>query len=109
MNWIVALLQKEARQRRFNPGDRVRYLTTPRKGTGTTVLMPNFGRGTVVDYDRSSNRYRVKSYGEDSQQENVHPRNLLADDLTPYMPRNREVSETPNTEALNNTDQQMLI
>jgi len=79
MNWLVNILQKEARYRRFNPGEVVRFLNAPRKGQGSTVLMPNFGRGKITDYDRASNRYRIQADGEQAEEHNIHPRNVMHD------------------------------
>lgn len=82
MNWLANMLQKEARGRRFNPGDSVRFLTTPRRGKGRTVLMPDFRRGKVKDYDRASNRYKVETSEDELVEEHdVHPRNLMSDDI----------------------------
>jgi hypothetical protein len=83
MNWLVTVLQKEARHRRFNPGDRVRFLTSPRKGRGQTVLMPDFGRGRITNYDRITNRYRVQTDGDPAEEHEIHPRNLMHDGLRP--------------------------
>jgi hypothetical protein len=84
MNWFITILSKEARRRRFNPGDSVRFLTSPRKGKGSTVLMPDFQRGKVRDYNRTTNRYHVETAVDDLIHEHeVHPRNLLADGVVP--------------------------
>lgn len=80
MNWLVGILIKESKKRRFFAGDKVRFLTTPRRGKGSTVLMPDFQRGVVIDYDRASNRYTVETVTETGVQINkIHPRNLMAD------------------------------
>lgn len=82
MNWLVTILTKEARRRRFNPGDSVRFLTSPRKGKGLTVLMPDFRKGKVRDYDRTTNRYRIETTVDDiTEEHDVHPRNLVADGI----------------------------
>lgn len=87
MNWLVTILTKEARRRRFNPGDSVRFLTSPRKGKGSTVLMPDFRRGKVREYDRTTNRYRIETTVDDIMEEHdVHPRNMMADGIAPLAP-----------------------
>lgn len=81
MNWLNHILQKEARGRKFRPGDKVRFLTNPRKGKGRgIVLMPDFGRGEVVDYDSDQKSYRVRS---DNDELTIHPRNIVPDSFTP--------------------------
>lgn len=81
MNWLINILVKEARHRRFKSDDKVRFFKTPRKGTGKgVVLTPSFGRGTVVEYDADAKRYKVKNdTGEDIE---VHPRNLMPDSMS---------------------------
>lgn len=79
MNWLVSVLQKEARRRRFNLGDGVRFLTTPRRGKGNTVLMPDFRKGKVKDWNRETNRYLVDTGGDIAEEHEVHPRNMMAD------------------------------
>ena len=81
MNWLINILIKEARHRRFRSDDKVRFFKTPRKGTGRgVVLTPSFGRGKVVDYDAESKRYRIKDdSGEDVD---VHPRNIMQDSIS---------------------------
>lgn len=75
MNWLINILQKEARGRRFRQHDRVRYFTAPRSGKGKVVLTPNFGRGRVVDWNGENRRYVVHTDGE--EQIEVHPRNIM--------------------------------
>jgi hypothetical protein len=78
MNWLIQTLIKEARGRRFNQNDKVRYFTENRKGKGKgVVLTPSFSRGTVLDFDAEAKRYKVQN---DSQEViDVHPRNLIPD------------------------------
>ena len=78
MNWMYNILLKEARGRRYKANDRVRYFIDNLKGKGRgVVLTPNFTRGTIVDYDPESRRYRVR--GSDDQENLVHPRNIVPD------------------------------
>lgn len=89
MNWLVTQLIKEARGRRFNPDDRVRYFTDKLKGKGKgVVLTPSFAKGIVVDYDNEARRYRVKN--DKDEVIDVHPRNIIPDSFT-----RTPVSNTP--------------
>jgi len=82
MNWLISHMIKEARGRRFNPQDKVRYFTEGRKGKGRNiVLTPSFSRGTVVDFDTEKRRYRVKNNKDEVM--DVHPRNIMPDSITP--------------------------
>lgn len=56
------------------PKQRVRVLTHPRKGKGNIVLMPNYNKGEIVDFDSKKRRYIVKH--EDGTSES-HPRNIF--------------------------------
>lgn len=97
MNWYITRLLKEAKGRKFRADDRVRYFTDNLKGKGRgIVLTPSFRRGKVVDFDTEARRYRVDN-GEGIV--NVHPRNLIPDNLSP--PRIApEVSSTPVVEPV---------
>ncbi len=78
MNWLVTQLIKEARGRRFNINDKVRYFTDNLKGKGKgVVLTPSFTKGTVVDYDNEARRYRVRN--DKDEMIEVHPRNIIPD------------------------------
>lgn len=78
MNWLVTQLIKEARGRRFNVNDKVRYFTDKLKGKGKgVVLTPSFTKGTVVDYDNEARRYRVRNDKDETI--DVHPRNIIPD------------------------------
>lgn len=80
MNWLIGHLVKEARGRRFNPNDRVRYFTENRKGKGKgLVLTPSFSKGTVMDFDSENRRYKVRNDKEEVI--DVHPRNLIPDSI----------------------------
>ncbi len=81
MNWLINVLQKEAR--RFRPNDEVRFFTHPSRGTGKGVVYtPSFRRGRIRDYDSESKRYRV--FDEKTQEEHsVHPRNLVPNSVSP--------------------------
>lgn len=85
MNWLVTHLTKEARGRRFDINDRVRYFTDHRKGKGKgVVLTPSFSRGTVVEFDRDGRRYRVKN--DQNEIVDVHPRNLIPESFNRATP-----------------------
>lgn len=78
MNWLIGQLLKEARGRRFQPRDRVRFFTDTRKGKGKgVVLTPTFARGEVVDFNTESRQYSVKN--DNNEVIDVHPRNLIPD------------------------------
>lgn len=78
MNWLVTQLIKEARGRRFNVDDKVRYFTDKLKGKGKgVVLTPSFTKGTVVDFDNEARRYRVRN--DQNEIIDVHPRNIIPD------------------------------
>lgn len=78
MNWLVTQLIKEARGRRFNINDKVRYFTDKLKGKGKgVVLTPSFTKGTVVNYDNEARRYQVRNDKDEVIE--VHPRNLIPD------------------------------
>ena len=78
MNWLVTQLIKEARGRRFNIDDKVRYFTDKLKGKGKgVVLTPSFTKGTVVDFDNDARRYKVRNDRDEII--NVHPRNIIPD------------------------------
>ncbi|KKL09141.1 hypothetical protein LCGC14_2568850 [marine sediment metagenome] len=80
MNWLVTQLIKEARDRRFNINDKVRYFTDKLKGKGKgVVLTPSFTKGTVVDFDNEARRYRVKN--DRDEMIDVHPRNIIPDSI----------------------------
>jgi hypothetical protein len=84
MNWLIRLLLKEARTRKFRPGDKVRFLTNPRKGTGRgIVLMPDFAKGEVLDYDSTNRSYRIRS---DEGELSVHPRNIVPESFSKSAP-----------------------
>ncbi len=92
MNWLIGHLMKEARGRRFDPQDRVRYFTEGRKGKGRgVVLTPAFSRGTVLDFDPEKRHYRVKN--NENEIIEVHPRNLIPDGISSRpMPVAQEVA-----------------
>lgn len=78
MNWLVTQLIKEARGRRFNANDKVRYFTDKLKGKGKgVVLTPSFTKGIVVDFDNEARRYRVRNDRDEII--DVHPRNIIPD------------------------------
>ena len=78
MNWLVTQLIKEARGRRFNIDDKVRYFTDNLKGKGKgVVLTPSFTKGVVVNYDNEARRYQVRNNNDEVIE--VHPRNLIPD------------------------------
>lgn len=78
MNWLIINLIKEAKNRRFQPNDSVRYFTEPRKGKGKgIVLTPRFSKGVVVDYDQPSHRYKIRTNNDGIV--DVHPRNIFSD------------------------------
>ena len=78
MNWLVTQLIKEARGRRFNIDDKVRYFTDKLKGKGKgVVLTPSFTKGTVVNYNNEARRYQVRNNNDEVIE--VHPRNLIPD------------------------------
>lgn len=78
MNWLITQLIKEARGRRFNADDKVRYFTDKLKGKGKgVVLTPSFAKGTVIDFNNESRRYRVKNDRDETVE--VHPRNIIPD------------------------------
>lgn len=78
MNWLVTQLIKEARGRRFNANDKVRYFTDKLKGKGKgVVLTPSFTKGTVVNFDNEARRYRVRN--DQDEIIDVHPRNIIPD------------------------------
>ena len=82
MNWLIDQLYKEARNRRFNADDRVRYFTERRKGKGKgVVLTPSFSKGTVVDFNKDDRQYNVRNAQDEVIQ--VHPRNLIPDSISP--------------------------
>lgn len=81
MNWFITQLIKEARGRRFNVDDKVRYFTDKLKGKGKgVVLTPSFSKGTVVDFDNDARRYKVRNTKDEII--DVHPRNLIPDSFT---------------------------
>lgn len=87
MNWLIGHLLKEARGRRFESDDRVRYFTEKRKGKGKgVVLSPSFNKGTVVDFDRDSRRYKVKNDRDEIL--DIHPRNIVPDSVSRQTPVN---------------------
>ena len=90
MNWYISRLLKEARGRRFNVDDRVRYFTEGLKGRGKGIILtPSFRKGRVVEDDRVARRYRID--GADGIVE-VHPRNLIPESLTQSTPGASEPS-----------------
>lgn len=93
MNWLNRLLYKDARGRKFRPGDKVRFLTNPRKGRGKgVVLMPDFGRGEILDYDPDNRQYKVRS---DTEELSVHPRNILPESFAPRSMPEASPAPTP--------------
>ena len=93
VNWLITHLLKEARGRKFNPQDKVRYFTENRKGTGKgVVLTPSFNKGTVVDFDQNSRRYKVKN--NENAIVDVHPRNLIPESIT-----QRTIIESPTIQS----------
>ena len=79
MNWLIEHLYKEAKGRRFNADDRIRYFTEKRKGKGNVVITPSFSKGTVVDFDKDQRRYKVRN--DRDEMIDVHPRNLIPDSI----------------------------
>lgn len=100
MNWLIDHLRKEARGRRFNPQDRVRYFTEGRKGKGRgVVLTPTFSKGVVLDFDSEKRQYRVKNNADEIIE--VHPRNLIPDEiLSRPVPITPEVTVVAPEEAV---------
>jgi len=99
MNWLIDGLLKEARGRRFNVDDRVRYFTENRKGKGQgIVLTPSFSKGTVVDYDAESRRYKVRNNAEEII--DVHPRNIMTDIGSPVQVPVMETPEVPVADTI---------
>ena len=95
MNWLVSHLMKEARGRRFNPQDKVRYFTEGRKGKGRgIVLTPTFSKGTVVDFDPEKRHYRIKNNNDEIV--DIHPRNLVPDGFSQVTP----VVDMPSPEGV---------
>lgn len=75
MSWLTRIA------RRFKQEDKVRYFTEGRRGKGKgIVLSPNFAKGTVMDFDSSSRRYKVKDT-QTNEVVDVHPRNLVYDSV----------------------------
>lgn len=86
MKWLINILTKEARKRRFSPDDTVRYFTEGRKGKGRgIVLTPNFNKGTVVNYDSETKNYRIRD-SKTNEEMDVHPRNLMPEIIKPSVP-----------------------
>ena len=78
MNWLISHLTKEARGRRYQEKDRVRYFTENRKGKGRgVVLTPSFSKGTIESFDSDSRRYKVRNDQDEIM--DIHPRNLIPD------------------------------
>ncbi len=99
MNWLIDGLLKEARGRRFNADDRVRYFTENRKGKGHgIVLTPSFSKGTVVEYDTDNRRYKVRNNAEEIV--DVHPRNIMTDIGSPVQV---PALETPEVSVVDTT------
>ena len=91
MNWLINILQKEAR--RFNPDDYVRYFLQNRKGRGRGIVFtPSFNKGRIVDFDPAAKKYRVLDEQEQTEVY-VHPRNLVPDSIS--RSQTTEVSNTP--------------
>lgn len=86
MEWLINILTKEARKRRFSPEDTVRYFTEGRKGKGRGIILtPNFNKGTVVDYNRETKNYRIRD-NKTNEETDVHPRNIMPETLRSNMP-----------------------
>lgn len=100
MNWLINVLLKEARHRRFRSDDKVRFFKSPRKGTGKgVVITPSFGRGKVVDYNPDMKRYRIRD--DAGEEVDVHPRNLMPDSVTRVDIQTMPTPETvPNLTSL---------
>lgn len=101
MNWFVQILQKEARNRRFNPEDRVRYFTGLRKGKGKGLVMtPPMSYGRVKHWDDVNRRYRIVD--DAGLETDVHPRNLIPDSFSrPSNPGPVQApSPTPNVNPI---------
>jgi len=80
MNWLINILEKEARKRRFTDGDRIRYWTEGRKGKGKgIVLTPNFAKGTVRGFNSETRKYIVEDESNESSE--MHPRNLMPETI----------------------------
>ncbi len=80
MNWLITVLQKEARGRRYRAEDRVRFFSDAPKGKGKGVIFsPKFTRGRVVDFDGDTRRYRVVT--DDNQEMDIHPRNIIPEGI----------------------------
>lgn len=79
-NWLSKVIDKEA-ARRFRPGDKVRFYTTPHKGTGDGhVLTPVFARGVVQNYDPTTRRYIITNV--DGEEVSMHPKNMAYDTVS---------------------------
>lgn len=99
MNWLVSVLQKEARGRRFKPNDKVRFFTDPRKGTGNNIILtPNFQRGQVLNYKEDNRRYVVVN--DSKEQFEVHPRNIMPDSFARPEPSTPEIQSPVQTPVL---------
>jgi hypothetical protein len=71
--WLIKLSL-----RRFKEGDRVRFYTEPRKGTGKgIVLTPNFKKGYIIGFNTETQTYIVKDLLDEVYY--VHSRNLTLD------------------------------
>jgi hypothetical protein len=92
MNWFIDYLIKEARGRRYDVDDRVRFFTRGLKGKGQgVVLTPSFSKGRIVDFDGESRRYRIQNENEEILE--VHPRNIVPDSVGRSAPSVPVISE----------------
>lgn len=98
MNWLINILQKEAR--RFSVDDRVRFYTGLTKGRGKGVVYsPSFTKGKVKKYDADNKRYVIvdPNSGEEIM---VHPRNLIPDSIRQMEPPSDSVELNNPTDVL---------
>lgn len=94
MNWLENILIKEARSRRFQSNDRVRFFTEQRKGTGRNiVLTPNFQKGTILEYKPDTKRYVIQN--DKGETFEVHPRNAMPETVNRPTQNYSEPIEVP--------------
>ncbi len=98
MNWLINIMQKEAR--RFESGHTARYYTSPLRGKGLGVVhQPSFRRGKVLNYDSESRRY-VLIDDKSGEEVRVHPRNMVPDSVSLKSDPMPEATESPIIETV---------